>query len=161
MVRKTSTAFPAVSDAELFGPCGMFCGFCTSYLSKKYQIPKRPGIISYCDGCRPRDKQCSFVKKRCDLLLNHQIDYCIECKDFACAIIEKLDTSYKTKFEYGYSIKQAQQEIGLHGPEFVIDRLKRDHSCPKCGEILCIHNGLCYNCDRDQLAKMKNYRNDP
>jgi hypothetical protein len=160
MAKKPPAQPPLITAEELFGPCGFFCGFCTSYLSNKYQIPKRRGIISYCDGCRPRDKQCSFIKKRCDLLLTHQIEYCIECRDFSCEILDKLERTYTTKFKYAYSIKQAQQEIIEQGAEFVVSRLRRDHGCPKCGEILCIHNGLCYNCDRDQLAIMKNYRND-
>ncbi|OLS13689.1 MAG: hypothetical protein RBG13Loki_2689 [Promethearchaeota archaeon CR_4] len=160
MAKKPKNPPQIVSPANLFGPCGMFCGFCTSFLAKKYQIPRRRGIISYCDGCRPRDKKCSFLKMRCNMLLNHKIEYCTECEDFACENLEKIEQKYLAKFKYPYSFKQALGEIQEHGPLQVIERLQKNHGCPKCGEILCIHNGLCYNCDQDQIAAMKNYRND-
>ena len=67
-----------INDKDLFAPCGMFCGFCGSFLAKKYNVPRRRGIISYCEGCRPRDKQCSFLKKKCDLMLNKEVDFCNE-----------------------------------------------------------------------------------
>ena len=160
MRKKSTKPLRVVSETELLAPCGMYCGLCTSSLSKKYNIPRRRGIISYCEGCRPRDKQCSFVKKKCDLLLNHNIEYCYKCNDFPCKVLEKIEYSYNTKFNYSYSFIRAQKEIKEHGPSFVIDRLKKEFGCKKCGEILCIHNGLCYNCDKEQLAVMKNYRNE-
>lgn len=159
---KKETTLPLLpTAAELFAPCGMFCGFCVSYLSMKYQIPKRRGIISYCSGCRLRDKQCSFIKKRCDSLLNHKLDSCSACTNFPCETHNKIEQSYKSKAIYPYSFQESLREIQAHGPEYVIGSLKKAHGCKKCGEILCIHNGLCFHCDQDQIAVMKNYRNDP
>lgn len=149
------------SIRDLFAPCGMFCGFCTSYLSYKYKIPKRRGIISYCIGCRPRNKQCSFVKKRCNILLNHELDSCYDCDQYPCNILDKIESNYLSKATYSYSFQQSNREIHEHSPEYVVERLKKEHGCPKCGEILCIHNGLCYNCEKETLAVMKNYRNNP
>jgi hypothetical protein len=159
-INKKPDLKPVTTSArELFAPCGMYCGLCTSYLSKKYTIPRRPGIISYCDGCRPRGKICSFVKKRCDILLNHEIDFCYECKKFPCAVLEKIQETYMSKSAYSYDFILSQKEIQKNGSDFVQKKLHKEHGCEKCGEILCIHNGLCYNCDKEQLAIMKNYRN--
>jgi len=27
--------------------------------------------------------------------------------------------------------------------------------CSKCGEVICCHNGLCFNCDFQKLKKKK------
>ncbi len=150
----------AITDENLFGPCGMFCGFCGSYLAKKYNVPRRRGIISYCEGCRPRNKQCSFLKKRCALLLNNEVEYCNECPDYPCNNLEKINTKYKSQFHFEYNFLETLKVIQKEGPPKVISELKKKHRCEKCGEILCIHNGLCYNCDQKTLATMKNYRND-
>jgi len=149
-----------LNDKDLFAPCGMFCGFCGSFLAKKYNVPRRRGIISYCEGCRPRDKQCSFLKKKCDLLLNKEVDFCNECTDYPCENLEKINDSYKSKFNFEYSFFDTLKILKNESPSKAIDKLKKNHSCNKCGEILCIHNGLCYNCDKKILASMKNYRND-
>ncbi len=150
-----------VPAKDLFAPCGMFCGFCTSYLSMKYSIPRRRGIITYCKGCRPRDKQCSFIKKRCNALSNKKVDACYYCEDFPCKVLDKIAYSYSTKFTYSYSFIEANLALQERGAEYLLDDLTKKHGCKKCGEILCIHNGLCYNCDKDTVLKMKNYRNDP
>ena len=152
--------FEKIEDKDLFGPCGMFCGFCSSYLAKKYNVPRRRGIISYCDGCRPRDKQCSFLKKKCDLLLYKEVNYCNECPDFPCEKLEKINAKYKSQCSFEYNFIDNLKIIKNEGPSKVISELKKNHRCNKCGEILCIHNGLCYNCDQKTLATMKNYRND-
>jgi hypothetical protein len=161
MVKKTSNSIQSVSEEDLFAPCGMYCGLCSSYLAYKNNVPKRRGVILHCVGCRPRDKQCAFLKKRCHFIENNQLKYCSDCKDFPCKNHNHIEARYNTAFKYAYSFQHALQDIREHGYQYVIDSLKKKHGCPKCGDILCIHNGLCYNCDKDQLAKMKNYRNDP
>lgn len=52
--------------------------------------------MPYCTGCRPRDKQCAFLKKRCDLLLNKKVKYCYECEDFPCTRLQHIDKRYRT-----------------------------------------------------------------
>ncbi|UYP43858.1 hypothetical protein NEF87_000143 [Candidatus Lokiarchaeum ossiferum] len=145
---------------ELFCQCGMFCGLCTSYLSYKYQIPRRRGIISYCLGCRPRDKQCSWIKKKCEYPQKNEIKYCYECPNYPCSLIDKICDGYNSTGKYRFDFKENLKIIQNYGYEKAISYLKKDHSCEKCGEILCIHNNLCYNCDKDTLATMKNYKND-
>jgi hypothetical protein len=156
----SNNANDQIKDEDLFGPCGMFCGFCGSYLAKKNKVPRRRGIITYCAGCRPRDKQCSFLKKRCKILLNKEVNYCIECSTYPCVKLENISANYNSQFSFGYNFLENLKLIQDEGPSKVISELKKKYSCQKCGEILCIHNGLCYNCDKLILATMKNYRND-
>jgi hypothetical protein len=149
-----------ITDGELFAPCGMFCGFCGSYLAKKHEITRRRGIITYCAGCRPRDKQCAFLTKHCSYLQNKEVYFCSECPDYPCANLEKINAKYKSNFSFEYNFLQTLKILKNKSPSEMIAELKKKHSCDKCGEMLCIHNGLCYNCNKLTLATMKNYRND-
>jgi hypothetical protein len=72
-------------NKELIAPCGMNCAICSGYLAYKNNLPKVRGKISHCKGCRPRNKQCAFLKKRCEdnlKLLRGEIDFCFECDFF-------------------------------------------------------------------------------
>jgi len=38
-------------------------------------------------------------------------------------------------------------------------REKKKWNCPECGEIICCHNGICFNCGLDLFkGKKKPYR---
>ncbi|MCP4763551.1 MAG: DUF3795 domain-containing protein [archaeon] len=145
---------------ELFAPCGMYCGFCGSYLAKKNEVPRRRGIITYCAGCRPRNKQCAWLTKRCSYLLNNEVSFCIECPDYPCSNLEKINDSYMSKFSYKHNFKQTLEKLQKEPPLKIISAINKAHQCDRCGDTLCIHNNLCYNCDKKILAEMKNYRND-
>jgi len=54
-------------ESKMIAPCGMNCRICLSFFGYAVNGRKRK---NRCIGCRPRDKQCAFVKKRCDKLLN-------------------------------------------------------------------------------------------
>ena len=56
-----------VFDQDLIATCGMNCGICVSYFGYAMDGNKRKLT---CIGCRPRDKNCAFVKKRCEKLSN-------------------------------------------------------------------------------------------
>jgi len=60
---------------ELIAPCGMNCSVCSRYLTRKYDVKRKGVRMSYCVGCRPRDRKCALLKKRCDLLLNHRVRF--------------------------------------------------------------------------------------
>lgn len=148
------------SIRSLFGPCGMFCGFCGSYLAKINNVPRRHGIISYCDGCRPRDKMCSFLKKRCPKLLDKKVAYCYECDEFPCSNLAHIDYRYRSKFTFQYSLIDTLNVIKQKGEEAALNELKERFKCESCSGIKCIHNNLCYKCDGEILQTMKNYKND-
>jgi hypothetical protein len=113
--------------------------------------------MPYCEGCRPRDKKCAFLKKRCKLLLNNKVEFCYECKDFPCERLRRIDKRYRTFFRMSLidnlgSIKKGDMQ------EFLKTQEKK-WQCPKCGEVICCHNGICFNCSLDKLKnKKKLYR---
>ena len=83
-------------DSDLIAPCGMNCRLCVGFFGYTISGGKRK---KRCIGCRQSDKNCAFIKKRCKRLTKKEINYCYECKDFPCEQLEKLDKSYRKRFE--------------------------------------------------------------
>jgi hypothetical protein len=144
-------------EAILIAPCGMDCGLCSSYLSLKNDL-KRTGIMkTYCAGCRPRDKQCSFIKKRCQLVMSGELEYCYECSKFPCANLVRLDKRYNENFHMG--MIENLNFIKENGVEEFLEKEKEKWRCPECGGVICCHNGICYSCELAKLkAKKKMYQ---
>ena len=140
-------------NEELVAPCGMNCAICGSYLAFKHDV-KRAGIrMPYCSGCRPRDKKCAYLKKRCSFILNGQIRYCYECRDFPCEKLLHLDKRYRTFFRM--SMIDNLEYIKTNGIQQFLDKEKAKWQCPDCRDVICCHNGICFNCGTSKL-KIKN-----
>jgi hypothetical protein len=144
-------------EERLVAPCGMNCAVCSGYLAGKYDVKSRGIRMPYCVGCRPRDKKCAFLKKKCDLLLNGKVEYCYECPDFPCKRLEHIDNRYRKLFRTSFI--ENLRLIEKDGMSEFLKAQTRKWQCPKCGEMICCHNGICYNCDLDRLrSKRKLYR---
>jgi hypothetical protein len=132
-------------ERQLIAPCGMYCGVCSAYLAYAHQTPRVRGKITYCAGCRPRNKQCSFLKKRCARLGDEAVEYCFECPSYPCENLKSVDASYRDK--YGMSPLENLEIIHTQGEGALLDALSERYSCKKCGELRSIHSGKCYVCD--------------
>ena len=142
--------------AELVAPCGMNCALCASYLAMKNDLKNKGFGKSYCAGCLPRGKNCSFMKKQCDLLGKGLVRFCYECDDFPCQRLKALDKRYRTF--YHMSMIENLEFIKEQGMEKFLEREERKWRCPQCGGVICCHNGICFTCDLDKLRKNKRYR---
>ena len=138
-----------ISKKELIAPCGMYCGLCDKYLAYSHQLPKKRGKVSHCKGCRPLNKNCSFVKKKCVNGKIYEIDYCYECDLFPCAILKKGSTKYNDR--YSYSLVESLNMIKKNGADWFINKIEKQFNCERCGDTICVHNHKCYSCDRDEL----------
>ncbi|MGJ7922155.1 DUF3795 domain-containing protein [Neobacillus sp. LXY-4] len=145
-------------EAKLIAPCGMNCGICVSYLAMKYDLKKQGFRKSYCPGCLPRRKNCTYMKKQCDLLGKGLVRFCYECVDFPCKRLKALNQRYCTK--YHMSMIENLEFLIENGMERFLEKEEERWRCPKCGEVICCHNGLCMNCSLDKLRKNKKYRWD-
>jgi len=145
----------SVNNISLIAPCGMNCGLCISYLAMKYDLRKEGLRKSYCVGCLPRDKNCTFMKKHCDLLRKGLVRFCYECEKFPCSQLKDLDKRYRTK--YHMSMIENLEFIKEHGIERFLEKEETKWRCPECGEVICCHNGLCLNCGLDKLRQNKKY----
>jgi hypothetical protein len=138
---------------ELIAPCGMNCGICSGYLASKYDVKGKGIKMPYCTGCRPRDKKCTFLKKKCDLLMEGKVWYCYDCENFPCLRLQSIDKRYRTN--YRMSMVDNLEFIKEEGIKKFLEQQADRWECPKCGEIICCHNGICFNCGLDKLRKKK------
>lgn len=143
-------------EDQLIAPCGMNCGVCVNYLSMKNDINKKGFHKTYCPGCLPRGKNCTYMKKNCDLLGNGQVRLCLECGDYPCKRLLDLDKRYRTK--YHMSMLENLEFIKEYGMERFLEKEEAKWLCPECGNVISCHNGLCLNCNLDSLLKNKKYR---
>lgn len=142
----------------LIAPCGMNCAVCSSYLARKYDIKAKGVNMPYCAGCRPANRQCGWLKKRCRLLLKGEVKYCYECPDFPCEKLRHIDTRYITNFKM--SFLENLRNIKENGIGRFLAGQEEKWMCPECGGTICCHNGICYNCGlerlKDRIANKKN-----
>ena len=136
-------------EKDLIAPCGMYCGICDKYLAYSHQLPRKRGKIGYCKGCRPANKNCSFVKKKCVTGKIYVVDFCFECEVFPCDILKKI--SKKQKERNQYDIVESLYRIQEHGLDWFIEEQVRIHGCDRCGDMICVHNDKCYSCDQEEL----------
>ena len=138
---------------ELIAPCGMVCAVCSGYLALKHDVKEKGVRMAYCKGCRPRDKKCAFLKKRCELLLNKNVEFCYECEEFPCKNLKHIDNRYQTFFHM--SLIDNLQFIKENGLAEFLENQRKKWQCPDCGEVLCCHNGICFSCGLEKLKKKK------
>jgi hypothetical protein len=138
---------------DLIAPCGMNCALCSSNLALKNDLRNKGVKMSYCAGCRARNKQCAFIKNQCAKLLNNEVSYCFECSGFPCDTLKKLDSRYKER--YRMSMIDNLRFIKKHGVESFLAEQEKQWTCPSCGEVICCHNGVCFNCRLDTLKSRK------
>ena len=141
-------------EEELIAPCGMNCAVCSGYLAFANDVKNKGVKMPYCTGCRPRDKQCAFLKKRCELLLGGKVKYCYECNYFPCANLEHIDKRYR-KF-YKMSMIDNLEYIKKNGTSRLLEKEEEKWRCVECGATICCHNGICFTCRIEKLKSKKN-----
>ncbi len=141
-------------NEELIAPCGMNCGICSGYLALANDVRNKGIRTNYCAGCRPRGKNCAFIKKQCELLMNGQVQYCYECDDFPCRNLKHIDKRYKER--YRMSMVENLEYIRENGMEAFLEKEEEKWRCPECGAVICCHNGICYSCGLEKLRNKKN-----
>ena len=142
---------------ELIAPCGMNCAVCSAYLASVNALKDRGVSMPYCAGCRPRDKKCAFIKKRCSLILNGDLEYCYQCPNYPCDNLKHIDGLYRTL--YRMSMIENLNYIKQDGIENLLVREGEKWRCPECGGTVCCHNGICFSCGIVKLkSKKKIYR---
>lgn len=135
----------------------MNCGICSGHLALKHDVKDKGIRMPYCAGCRPRGKNCAFLKKRCALLADGKVNYCHECKGFPCESLIHLDKRYKTHFRM--SMIENLQFIKNNGIKRFLVKEQEKWKCTECGGVICCHNGICFACGLGELStKKKLYR---
>lgn len=141
------------NNTALIAPCGMNCALCSGHLALKVNLRAKGIRIAQCAGCRSGNKKCKFLKKQCPKLSKGEVTFCFECKNFPCSRLKHIDERYRT--HYKMSLISNLQYIRDHGMEKFLKVQEITWKCKSCGEMICCHNGLCYNCDLEKLRKKK------
>jgi hypothetical protein len=132
--------------AQLIAPCGLDCSTCSRYLACLNALPKKQGSIPHCSGCRPRNKQCAFLKGHCELLRKNKVKFCFQCRDYPCARLRHLDERYRRNF--GTSPIANLEEIRFKGIETFMRNQQNRYGCAACGAKVSVHDKKCYGCER-------------
>jgi hypothetical protein len=128
----------------LIAPCGMNCALCGNYQSMKLDLKKMGIQKGYCAGCRPRGKNCAFMKKNCGLIGEGKIQFCYECVDFPCLRLKHLDKRYRTK--YNMSMIDNLTYIKEKGMANFLKKEEKKWKCKECGATISCHGAICYTC---------------
>jgi hypothetical protein len=140
-------------EEVLIAPCGMNCALCASYLAMEYDLKNQGIMKSYCAGCRPRGKNCAFMKKSCEKLGKGLVKYCYECRDFPCRRLKHLDERYR--MNYHMSMIENLNYIKENGMKKFLEKETEKWRCPECGGTISCHSGLCFKCDLEKLKNRK------
>jgi len=135
-----------MTNADLLAPCGMDCSTCSFYLAYINGVPRKRGQIFHCIGCRPRNKQCAYLRGQCELLAINKIDFCFECDRYPCERLRKFDRRYRRM--YGVSPIENLEVIHTKGIVFFLKQQHKRHGCPNCGGMISVHNKKCFVCDK-------------
>ncbi len=129
---------------ELAAPCGMNCGVCAAYLVASRNQPRRRRR-PHCAGCRIRPKNCAFLKRGCPELGEGRVQFCFECASFPCRRLKTIDRRYRER--YGTILIANLDHIRDHGIDAWLAREAEKWRCPRCGGVISIHDGMCYDCE--------------
>lgn len=134
---------------DLIAPCGMNCGICIAFLREK----------NPCHGCRQAHLNKAKTRivcriKNCENLKEVKGSFCYDCASFPCKQLKHLDTRYTSK--YHMSMLENLKMIKNQGMNTFLDHQQKLWACPTCGSTICCHNGLCYQCQRDEVKARKN-----
>ena len=143
-------------EEKLIAPCGMNCGICVSYLAMTNDLKKKGFGKKYCPGCRPRGKNCAFMKGNCDLIGKGLVQFCYECGEYPCRRLKVLDKRYRT--QYHMSMIENLNFIKEQGMNKFLKKEAAKWQCRECGAVVCCHNGLCLSCSLDKLRRNKKYQ---
>ncbi len=130
---------PLSPDPALFAPCGMYCLVCSQHCR----------AAGACPGCRAEDarkpKHCVDCRRKL-CAQRHGVAHCFACSAFPCALLKSLDKSYK---RYGVSLIE-NGRAAARGLEAFLAQERRRWSCPACGGVISLHDGVCSVCGKER-----------
>ncbi len=142
-------------EEDLVAPCGMNCNICAAHQALVHDLKSKGIRVPYCAGCRPRQKSCAFLKKRCDLIGKDKVRYCYECSSFPCRQLATIDSRYRKR----YRMSEIENLIHIRdkGIESFLSSEEKRWACTRCGGVVSCHNGMCFGCDLETLGRKKRF----
>jgi rubrerythrin len=61
-----------------------------------------------------------------------------------CKNLYHLDTRYRER--YGMSMVENLKTLKAKGIDEFLRKQEEKYRCPNCSDVVCVHDGKCYNC---------------
>jgi rubrerythrin len=61
-----------------------------------------------------------------------------------CKNLTHLDNRYRER--YGMSMVENLKALKAKGIDEFLKKQQEKYRCPNCGDVVCVHDGKCYNC---------------
>jgi hypothetical protein len=122
---------------HLLAPCGMNCWVCYVHLRAR-----KP-----CQGCRGQNASQPAHCRDCKIKAcadDHQVEHCGDCATFPCALIKRLDRSYRQRYQVSL-IDNATQLKSL-GITVFLETQQAKWTCAQCGGVISLHDRVCSDC---------------
>ena len=129
---------------KLIAPCGINCAICSRYLAYRNNFGR-----SQCSGCRPGNKNCTYLFKKCPEGNNPTTSdrvFCYKCKHYPCRHLNRVDARYKKNYQV--SLKENLDYMNQFGIRQFVKEQYRRHHCSRCGSLISMHNRKCFVCDK-------------
>ena len=132
----------------MIAPCGLDCSICGQAL--KSENP--------CPGCLgPDENKPDFCRERCTIITCEKLKansyrFCDECPDFPCDACTERETRYMSKYPVRESPAANIADIRKLGMDEFLIRQRDKWTCKLCGEIICVHTGICRGCGKEYRA---------
>jgi len=129
---------------EYIAPCGLNCRVCSAIANDK---PVK------CVGCNGTGgykyeycQKCAIV--HCEKRKTLPDMYCDTCPDYPCADVLEKQTRYTTAYPMYESPADNLAFLRANGMDALMQRETEYWSCPDCGGIISVHNGICEKCGK-------------
>ena len=125
----------------MLAPCGIDCGVCYVHLKNK-----KP-----CLGCWGQDDSKPQHCRQCKIkvcAMEQGIDFCSSCSSFPCAIIKRLDKSYRQRYQVSLVDNALRQK--RVGAKQHLSEEREKWMCVDCGGVISLHDRVCSECGKEK-----------
>ena len=136
--------------AGMIAPCGLDCALCSRHLKEE----------NPCMGCNGPD-ECKPDCCRIDCAIVHCAvrralpgGFCDGCEKFPCKDIMEKEIRYSNAYPMVETPIGNLAYIREFGMNKFIQQEKRRWSCPECGAVICVHDGICSGCGGEYTTRI-------
>lgn len=128
--------------AHMIAPCGLNCTLCSRHL---HDNPPCPG----CSGPDELKPDCYRVRcaiVRCAFRKDIPGGFCDGCGNYPCQDIIEKEIRYTSAYPMIEAPMANLAFIRQNGMEAFLEQEEKRWTCPSCGGVICIHDGMCARC---------------
>lgn len=84
----------------------------------------------------------------CERLRALESDFCDVCPSYPCEDVLEKETRYTSAYPLFESPMGNLAYIRRHGMEAFLRKERAEWTCGDCGEVICVHTGICSGCGK-------------